>query len=71
MEIMELISNVGFPIACCAAMYGYIMNQSKQHKEEVDSLRDVLNNNTLILTELKDAIHMLIGGKRGDSENKQ
>lgn len=70
MNIMDLISNVGFPIACCAAMYGYILNQGKEHKGEVDSLREVLNNNTLILTELKDAIHMLIGGVKHDSENQ-
>lgn len=48
--ITRLISNVGFPIACCIMLY---MQQSKSMKE----LTDAVNNNTeairTILTMMK------------------
>lgn len=41
--ITKLISNVGFPIACCIMLY---LQQSKQMKE----LTEAVNNNTAAIT---------------------
>lgn len=63
--ISTIISTVGFPIAACIAMFWYINKQSDIHKQEIDKLSDALNNNTIALTKLTDAI----GGDGDDSNN--
>lgn len=57
--ITQLISNVGFPIACCIAMYITLNKQSQNHKEEMAKLAEVVNQNTIAVTELST---MLKGG---------
>lgn len=63
--ISTFISTIGFPIAACIAMFWYINKQSDIHKQEVDKLSDALNNNTIALTKLADAI----GGNVDESDN--
>lgn len=63
--ISTIISTVGFPIAACIAMFWYINKQSDIHKQEIDKLSDALNNNTIALTKLTDAI----GGGADDSND--
>lgn len=48
----RLVSNIGFPIACCIMLY---IQNSKQMKE----LTDAVNNNTLAITTLVENL----GGK--------
>lgn len=55
-EIVDLIGNTGFPIAVSLICMYYIYKQSIMHKEEMTSLLDAINNNTLVLTELKDKL---------------
>lgn len=54
--IMQAISTVGFPICACGALFWMINKQDESHKEEINSLRAVLEANTQALTELKDMI---------------
>lgn len=59
-DILSMISSVGFPIVMCLLLW-YEMRQSEQlHKEEIDSLKDVINEVKTALVELRDAI---TGGK--------
>lgn len=51
--ITQLIGSVGFPIVMCFYMAYLLKETEEKHKEEMDSVKDALNNNTLILTELK------------------
>lgn len=51
--ITQLIGSVGFPIVMCFYMAYMLKDSEEKHKEEMDSLKDALNNNTLVLTELK------------------
>lgn len=51
--ITQLISNVGFPIAVCVYMFWYTNKLNEAHKEEMDSLKDALNSNTVALTEIR------------------
>lgn len=54
--IINLIKDLGFPIAVCIAMFWLNNKQVEQHKEEMTKVTDALNNNTLALTELRDRL---------------
>ena len=59
MDILNIISSVGFPIAACIAMAIYIKQRDTKHEQEVDKLRQSIDNNTKVMTEL---IYYLKGG---------
>lgn len=50
--VSQLISSVGFPIAACVALFWQMNRESTQHKEEMDTLTESLNQNTLAITKL-------------------
>ena len=54
--VINLIKDLGFPIAVCIAMFWLNNKQVEQHKEEMSTVTDALNNNTLALTELRDRL---------------
>lgn len=57
--VTSFISNVGFPIAACIALYALVQNMQKAHKEEIDSLRETIQQNTVVLARLESIIKML------------
>ena len=61
--VLQAISTVGFPICACGALFWMINKQDESHKEEINSLRAVLEANTQALTELKDMIKYTKGDK--------
>lgn len=50
--IGTLISTVGFPIAACVALFWQMNKQNEQHKQEMDSLKEALEQNTLAINKL-------------------
>ena len=47
--ISNLVSNLGFPIACVVAMF-YMWNKEREsHKEESDKWIEAINNNTRVM----------------------
>ena len=62
-EILQAITTVGFPIAMCLIMAWYIREIEIRHSNEVNALKDALNNNTLALQHLADIT------EKGDIEN--
>ena len=50
--VSQLISSVGFPIAACVALFWQMNKESTQHKDEMDALKESLNQNTLAITKL-------------------
>lgn len=52
MEIVDIIQNLGFPIACVVGLGLYVRELTKQHKEEVKELSTAIENNTLIITKM-------------------
>ena len=54
--ITQLVSTVGFPIAMCALMAYYIKYTQDRHREEINSVREALNNNTIVLQKLVDKL---------------
>lgn len=70
MDIIQIISTLGFPIACCLGLGWYVKTQTdnyrndvkeiqREHKEETKQMTDALNNNTLALQHLAEKIEQL------------
>ena len=70
MDIIQIISTLGFPIACCLGLGWYVKMQTdnyrndvkdiqREHKEETKQMTDALNNNTLALQHLAEKIEQL------------
>lgn len=66
-EVVQVVSTLGFPIAMCIGACIFIKYQfdannknvddmRKEHKEEVKSMTEALNNNTLALQRLIDKL---------------
>lgn len=62
--LIQFISSVGFPIACCGAMMYYVkyvtdknredlQHIMETHHEEMRGMEQAVNNNTVALTELR------------------
>lgn len=69
MDYLNIITNVGFPIACVIFMGIYIREITKEHKEEVNALTEKLNQQTLTIQKLVDKIDELLGVV--NNENKR
>lgn len=58
--LISLISNVGFPVAVCVALFFYMEKQNERHQNETDKLNETVQSNTKVLTELCTLIKTLI-----------
>lgn len=58
--IISLISNVGFPVAVCVALFFYMEKQNERHQKETDKLNETVQSNTKVLTELCTLIKTLV-----------
>ena len=54
--VVQMVSAVGFPIVMCLCLFYYVKELEEKHKEETKMLSDALNNNTLVLQKLCDAM---------------
>lgn len=63
-DLLTLIGNYAFPIVCCCALFwkmdkdqkaqnDYMEKRDELHRDEINSLRQSLDNNTQALLELK------------------
>lgn len=57
--IISFIQGIGFPIACVLIMFQQMEKERDAHKEEMHSMTEALNNNTQILTALKQKLEDL------------
>lgn len=60
-DIVTIISTVGFPIAACVALFWQSNEMQKRHKEEMDGVKEALNNNTLVVQKLVDKLSEIVG----------
>lgn len=51
-DVITAISTVGFPIVVCLVLLYEIKSMTEAHKEETNSLKDALNNNTVVLEKI-------------------
>lgn len=54
--ITSMIGSLGFPIACCIALFIQLRKSDENHKEEMQKVTEALNQNTLAITELTDKL---------------
>lgn len=55
-DIVSVISSVGFPITMALLLLWYIYDSNNKHKEEINRMSEALNNNTIAITKLLDAL---------------
>jgi len=67
MGFVELIQNVGFPIACVACLAVYVKDLTKTHKEEIAKLTEKLGKQTLTIQKLVDKIDELLRGEKNEN----
>lgn len=60
--IIQIVSSLGFPIACCVAMFWQNNKLNESHKAEVSKLNEAINNNTIALNHIIDKL----GGTSND-----
>lgn len=66
----QFISDLGFPIAVCIALFLVLNKQSERHKEEMKLMTEALNNNTTVLdnnTKVLEKFLFKIGGEPNES----
>ena len=56
--ISSMIGSLGFPIVMCIIMIKLIFTMEESHKEEIDALKESLNNNTNVLTRLETMLNI-------------
>lgn len=56
--ITTMIGSLGFPIVMCIIMIKLIFTMEESHKEEIDALKESLNNNTNVLTRLETMLNI-------------
>ena len=59
-ELTSIVSNLGFPIAVCIALFDYMNKQNERHSNETDKLSETVQANTKVLTELCTLIKTLV-----------
>lgn len=57
--ITSLISSLGFPVVVCIALGWYIVYRDRQTIAEMQSLKETIENNTLVIQKLTDNIDCL------------
>ena len=58
--IGQLIASLGFPIVACCAMFWMVNKNEERHKEELDGMRKTIQDNTNVLSSIKELIQLLI-----------
>ena len=61
-EILTAITTVGFPIVFCLLLFWYLREETKNHKDEVTDLKNVISENNAILASLKQLIEDKLNG---------
>jgi hypothetical protein len=57
--IVDIISTVGFPIACVVALGWYVKELDKEHKQEVDSLAEQIAKMNVLIEKIIDRIDLV------------
>lgn len=50
--VSQIISNLGFPIACVVAMFWMLNKERDAHKAETAELAKAIENNTNVMTQV-------------------
>lgn len=57
--VVDIVSNLGFPIACVGVMFWLLNKERESHKEETDKFTEAINNNTKVMEGVKTIVETL------------
>ena len=69
-DIVQVITQVGFPIVMCLIMFKYVQDLNDIHKQETDKLTESINNLSVLVNRLLekfDIIEKYIGNSNGQT----
>lgn len=69
MDFANLISTMGFPIACTIAMWYLLEKERDAHKEETKQLTEAITNNTRIMERVLEILRRLEGANYDDERH--
>ena len=55
-NIVQLIGSLGFPIVACGAMFWMLNKQTDLHKQEVDTIKDAIDELRIAIVQLTQKI---------------
>lgn len=55
-NIVQIVAQLGFPIAMCLLMFWYVTKKDQSHAEEMNKMSEAVNNNTLVMQKLIDKL---------------
>ena len=58
-DVSTLVSNVGFPIACVCILFWFLWLERKTHREETQRFAEAIENNTIVIREVKTLIETM------------
>ena len=62
--IGQLVASLGFPIVACGALFWMVNKNEERHQDELNSIRKTLEDNTSVLSSLRDLIQILINKEK-------
>ena len=54
--IIQIVSNLGVPVACLVAMFWMLNKERKDHKLESEKFVEAININTVVMTKLAERL---------------
>jgi len=60
--ISQLVGSLGFPIACCIYLIYSNNKANEAHKQEIDKLRETVENNTIAMIKLCSKLGVDVNG---------
>ena len=70
MDFVNIVTNIGFPIACVMFLGIYVKDLTGAHKEEVALLTEKLSAQTITIQRLVDKIDELLRKMGDNNENE-
>lgn len=55
-NVVQLVTQLGFPIAMCLLLFWYVTKKDEAHKEEIEKMSEAINNNTVVMQKLIDKL---------------
>ena len=69
-DIATIISSLGFPAAIAVLLLRYIGTLNETHKQELDTLRTAIENNTIIITKLYEKFNTILDFKNDKKDGE-
>lgn len=55
-NIVQIVTQLGFPIAMCLLLFWLVMKKDEAHREEMNKMSEAVNNNTIVMQKLIDKL---------------